>query len=58
MGGSIVGATVGLDLDDPAFASARVVVADEAGAEQGASDLGRAAREEGPVEDGQAGLPG
>jgi hypothetical protein len=55
---SVIGATVGLDLDDPTFAAPGAVVADETGAEQVTSDLGRAAREEGPIEDAQAGLPG
>ena len=58
MGGSIFGAPVRLDLDDPTVAPTGPVVADEASAEQGASDLGRAAREERPIEDAQAGLPG
>ena len=58
MGRLVIGATVGLDLDDPALAAPSVVLADETGAEQRASDLGRAAREEGPIEDAQTGLPG
>ncbi len=58
MGRLVIGATVGLDLDDPTLAAPGVVLADETGAEQRDRDLGRAAREEGPIEDAQAGLPG
>jgi hypothetical protein len=58
MGRSVIGAAVGLDLDDPTRAARRAVLADETGAEQAACGLGRAARKEGPIEDAQAGLPG
>jgi hypothetical protein len=49
---------VGLDLDDARFAMTRLVDADQASAEQDAGDLGRSAAEEGPIQDGQAVLPG
>jgi hypothetical protein len=55
---AVVGASVGLDLDDPALAPSGFVVAHQARAEQDASDLRGLARELGPVEDAQAVLPG
>jgi hypothetical protein len=49
---------VGLDLDDPALAPSRAVLADETSAEQDAGDLRRDAAEKRPVQDAQAGVPG
>jgi hypothetical protein len=49
---------VGLDLDDPALATSRAVLADKASAEQDAGDLRRDAAEKRPVQDAQAGVPG
>jgi hypothetical protein len=52
---AVVRAAVGLDLDDPALAPARLVVAYQACAEQDPSDVGRLVRELGPLEEAQAG---
>jgi hypothetical protein len=46
MGGLVLGADVGLDLDDPA----RTVVADESSPDQGPSRIERRSGEEPPVE--------
>jgi hypothetical protein len=54
---AIVRPAVRLDLDDPALAAAGLVVANESEPEQDASDVGRWARELGPLEDAQAGVP-
>jgi hypothetical protein len=48
VGGLVVLADVGLDLDDPGTAPARRIVTDEAGAKQAAAGLERRPREELP----------
>jgi hypothetical protein len=54
---AVVGAAVGLDLDDPRLAPAGLVVANQACAEQDPSDVGRLTRELGPLDEAQAGAP-
>jgi hypothetical protein len=44
---------VGLDLDDPAHASAGGVVAHEASADQGTAGIERRTGEDGPIDDAQ-----
>ncbi|MEA2653141.1 MAG: hypothetical protein QOI37_368 [Chloroflexota bacterium] len=49
----VVAADVGLDLDDPPDAPTRLVVPDEAGADQGAGGIEGRTRQERPVDDAQ-----
>jgi hypothetical protein len=55
---SIVGAAVGLDLDDPPLASTPLVLADEAYTEQRPGGLGGRAGKRRSVEDAQEGALG
>ena len=50
---AIIRPEVGLDLDDPPDSPPGRVVADEAGADEGAAGVERRTLEDGPVEDAQ-----
>ncbi len=53
VGRTVLRSEIRLDLDDPPHPSPRRVVANEAGADEGAAGRQRRARQEGPIDDAQ-----